>query len=325
MLLCFGTSKHMEAQTKYAYSKHKTTHLGLHFGVSNYLGDLGGKEGIGKGFIRDNQFKKRTFFYGFSLTRYLFDFLSIRGNFTAGSIAGSDHDVTFKSTADPAYFRYKRNLDFRSNITEGALLVQIIPLKMLSNHSSFFRSPIQPYLGIGLGVFSFNPQGSFFDPIAEDYVWVDLKPLRTEGQGMKEYPGRKVYSLTQFNIPMVLGTNYQLTPRTTFSLEIIGRTLFTDYLDDVSTNYIDPELFSKYMSEENASVARSVANKSNLIDPDFPFKMGDQRGRNTKNDYYFSVQVGFTFQINRSRYKYRYQPPARDYDYYRYDDRELCL
>ena len=47
----------------------KATFLSIYYGVSNYLGDLGGNSGIGKGFLYDVNFKKRSSFVGFSISK----------------------------------------------------------------------------------------------------------------------------------------------------------------------------------------------------------------------------------------------------------------
>ncbi len=73
--------------------------------------------------------------------------------------------------------------------------------------------------------------------------WVDLKPLRTEGQGL--IPGREEYKLTQLNIPMGIGVKYFLTETFHVSSEVLHRKTFTDYIDDVSTNYVDPDIFTR--------------------------------------------------------------------------------
>ncbi len=107
------------------------------------------------------------------------------------------------------------------------------------------REPrLRPYVFAGFGVYHFNPQGSLTDANG-NVTWYDLKPLRTEGEGMAQYPNRKEYSLTQFNVPMGAGIKYFLSHKTTIGLEVSYRQTFTDYIDDVSTNYIDPKYFDK--------------------------------------------------------------------------------
>jgi hypothetical protein len=59
---------------------------------------------------------------------------------------------------------------------------------------------------------------------------------------MAEY-GRGEYSLTQLEIPMGGGFKFYLNESFYVGFEILHRKTFTDYIDDVSTKYIDPRYF----------------------------------------------------------------------------------
>lgn len=298
----------------------KTNHISFAFGLSNYLGDLGGNTGVGRKFLYDNNFKKRTYFYGFSFTHYRYEVVGLRLQYTAGNIAGSDHDVEYKNTNDNAYYRYKRNLDFQSKISEGSIIAEIVPLKFIHYTNSFHHFPLQPYFMLGIGRFKFNPQGSYYDPLLEDYRWVDLQPLRTEGQGMSQYPDRKPYKLSQTNIPFGFGVKYQLGAKTFLAFEFLGRKLYTDYLDDVSTRYINPAYFELYMDAENADIARTMQNKSNIITPDNPYGVGEIRGNSKNNDFYYSFNLTFSVRLNKMK-KYTQVFKRK---VYKYDDNEIC-
>lgn len=274
------------------------TLFGLQFGISNYLGDLGGNSGIGKKFFYDNNFKKRTYMYAFSLQRN-WHAIGLRFMYTHGKIAGSDLDVTYKNKLDNAYYRYKRNLDFQSTISEVSGMLMCRPFQWLSAGTISKKSALQPNWGCGLGYYSFNPQGSYYDEIAQDYIWVDLQPLRTEGQGMDEYPSRKPYRLQQWNIPFSFGFEYALGVKTNLSFEFMGRKLFTDYLDDVSTSYIDPVVYENYFSGEDLEIARSMQNKSSIIDPDQPFGVGEQRGNPANKDFYYSFSIRLSVKLSK--------------------------
>ncbi|MEZ5045462.1 MAG: outer membrane beta-barrel protein [Chitinophagaceae bacterium] len=292
----------------------------FHFGPSNYLGDLGGNTGYGKPFFNDNNFKQRNYFYGIGLQRKFRPYIGLQFNLSQGKISGSDQDVQYKSVEDPAYFRFKRNLDFKTKITEGALILSVYPLQFFRSDSKLALIDFQPYFMAGLGLYSFNPMGSYYDPILEDLVWVELQPLRTEGQGMKEYPTRKMYATTQFNMPFGFGLKYKLGKYTQLSFEFLGRKLFTDYLDDVSTHFIDPAYFSTYLNEEDAQIAQSVHNKSNVISPDHPYVAGDIRGNNRHNDFYYSFQLGLHILISKGHSK-----TSNQKKYFKYNEFEICF
>ena len=82
--------------------------------------------------------------------------------------------------------------------------------------------------------------------------------MHTEGQGFPQYPDRKDYKLTQMEVPMGFGFKFYVKENMFIGLEILHRKLFTDYVDDVSTNYIDPIYFNKYLSPDNAAMARQL-------------------------------------------------------------------
>ncbi len=117
-----------------------------------------------------------------------------------------------------------------------------------------------------------------------------MQPLRTEGQGFPEYPTRKEYKLSSLNIPLGIGVKYFLSDNVNLSFEIIHRKTFTDYIDDVSTTYVDPSLFYTYLPLQQAQLAERMANKTNGI-----YEGGDKRGTATNNDAYYSA--GFKLGI----------------------------
>jgi hypothetical protein len=147
---------------------------------------------------------------------------------------------------------------------------------------------VSPYVIAGVGWFHFNPQAELKGK------WVDLQPLSTEGQGFAEYPDRKPYTLSQFNIPLGLGIRYEMTGMFNVRLEFIHRRLFTDYLDDASTKkYIDPTLFAKYLSPDKAANARALYNRS--LDGSIPIF----RGHSQNNDAYMSVSLKVGIVLGR--------------------------
>ncbi len=118
-----------------------------------------------------------------------------------------------------------RNLNFQTKLFDWELGVQY---NILSLNNSWFT----PYIFAGVGLYHFKPFTR-----AEDGTKTFLKPLSTEGQGI--VPGTKEYKLTQFNIPLGIGATYAINEDIRVGLEMGYRKLFTDYLDDVSSTYVD--------------------------------------------------------------------------------------
>ena len=155
-----------------------------------------------------------------------------------------------------------------------------------------------PYGVIGVGYFHFNPQGSLTDANGKK-TWYYLRPLHTEGEGFPEYPERKMYSLSQINIPMGVGLKYYISDRVNVSFEILLRKSFTDYIDDVSTTYIDPNLFNKYLSPHDAAIARQISDKVfAIVNPGLTRNSpGTQRGNPNQNDSYFTTFLKFAIRM----------------------------
>lgn len=147
-------------------------------------------------------------------------------------------------TADPRNvrhrYRYLRNLNFRNDVIEVGISGEF---DFKPTIGDIFRRPTwRPYAFAGIAGFYHNPKG-----MTPDGRWVDLQPLRTEGQGLQStatrpdgsiitYPS-KPYSLFSVAIPFGIGIKYKLSDNWDIAFEIGYRFTFTDYLDDVSGNY----------------------------------------------------------------------------------------
>ena len=271
---------------------------GISLGPANFLGDLGGKYGKGTTFIKDHNIQMTKLMFGAYVAYYPNEWIGFRLAGNIGTIEGDDAIIKPKGSYEEA--RLTRNSNFKSKIQEVLLMAEFYPTVFLEYEPSDVYHKLRPYGVIGIGGFHFNPQGT--DPANGN--WVYLKPLRTEGQGMAEHPDRKEYSLTQVNVPMGVGLKYFATETFSISLEVLHRVTFTDYIDDVSTKYIDPALFYSYMPLAQAQVAERLANKSggNSMS-NTPFLPGQKRGTETNNDGYFSfgVKLGITLGANSDK------------------------
>ncbi|MEO7445113.1 MAG: hypothetical protein ABIT96_00925, partial [Ferruginibacter sp.] len=244
-LSIFGTYQ-ASAQYYYYNDDYFDTPLLFEMGGSvnamNCLTDIGGHKGLGTDWFKDLNIGKTHLaggFYAALLYRYAWG-LRLEG--TYGNISANDNVLV--GIQDIAKERYNRNTNFRSTITEIAAIAEFHLLHIFIDWPSRDDSPprYSPYLLGGIGYFSFNPQAKL------NNRFIDLQPLSTEGQGFKEYPNRPVYKLKQINYPVGAGVKYELSPLVNLRLEFVYRILNTDYLDDVSTRYIDPNLFANYFT-----------------------------------------------------------------------------
>jgi hypothetical protein len=260
-----------------------------------FLGDLGGHAGKGTTFIKDYNMNTTKLAFGGYFAAFPTQWLGFRFSLNFGSLEGSDQ--TIKPKGGDEETRLARNLDFQSKIIEGTAMAEIYPTVFLEEDPDDVTARLRPYGVIGLGLFHFNPQGSYHDPNTGDTYWVNLQQLHTEGEGFAEYPDRKPYKLTQLNIPIGVGVKYFLSENLNISFEIVHRKTFTDYIDDVSTKYIDPSLFYKYLSPTLAPVAAAISNKAaqGYNTPGYGVKA--RRGDPTQNDAYFTAQFKLGIRI----------------------------
>ena len=277
--------------TRATYAQHITlgnenvnVEVGLNFGPTFFLGDLGGHRGYGSTFVKDLNLPLTKLMKGVFVSLQPNDWLAFRVAAQYTYVAG--RDVLINTTGTNELYRKFRNLDFKSNIWEAYGAIEIFPIMLLKQGDEDYQPKLRPYVFGGVGVFHFNPQGSLTD-VNGNKTWHYLEPLHTEGQGFAEYPTRKPYSLTQLNVPMGGGLKYLLFDNVNLAIELLYRKTFTDYIDDVSTSYIDPNLFNKYLSAADANIAIPIHDKSfgvyTRTDP------GLQRGNPKNNDAYFSL------------------------------------
>lgn len=269
--------------------------VGLGFGPMFFLGDLGGTAGEGRPFVKDVDFPLTKISKTLFVSYYPSDFLGFRFAINHGVLEGDDAEAPNKGGAEVD--RLKRNLHFKSSVLEAYVAAEIYPTVFFEQYDGLAKK-LRPYGVIGAGMFKFNPKARDING-----EWVELKPLRLEGQGMAEYPNRKEYKLIQMEIPMGFGAKYYLKENMYVGLEVLHRKLFTDYVDDVSTGYIEPSLFNAYLSPADAAVAQRLyyrgtyqGAQGQVNRPDDV--LGYQRGDPTENDAFFSTILKFGWRLN---------------------------
>lgn len=285
--ISFFTTK-TEAQ-HFSFGNGKTyCEAGLNFGPTFFLGDLGGNAGYGSYWLKDVNLELTKMMKGAFITVYPNSWMGVRLAAQVTYVAGEDYIINTDGVNE--LWRKQRNLDFKSTIYEGYTAVELFPISMFHNNDEEYSPTFKPYGFVGIGVFNFNPKGSLTDANGNK-TWYKLHPLSTEGQGFPEYPNKKPYKLTQMNIPMGFGLKVRVSERVNISPELLYRKTFTDYIDDVSTTYIDPIYFDMHLSPENAAIARQISDKTfGIVTPGVNrYEPGTMRGNSKNNDAYFSV------------------------------------
>lgn len=271
--------------------------IGAGIGPMIFLGDLGGTQGKGKSFLKDVNLPVTNPSFGAYLNVYPTEWLGFRLAFNKSTLEGADSLIVNKGGHEQA--RYQRNLSFQSPVFEAYVATEIYPTVFIEQYDGL-QGKLRPYGVLGVGFFKFNPKTSYKNQNGV-INWVELQPLRTEGQGMLEYPDRKPYKLISMEIPMGFGMKYYINDNKYIGFEVLHRKTFTDYIDDVSTNYINANLFNQYLSPEQASLARRLHYRGNEITglsrPAQP-RNNEQRGDPKDGDSFFSSMLRFGWRLN---------------------------
>jgi hypothetical protein len=268
--------------------------LGITGGAMNCVTDIQGNPRIYQGPFAGITLQNTNPTFGLYGAGIWKDFIGVRLEMNYGMVEGYD-SLLDVATAPSAGGRFDRNLNFRSPILEFAVTAEFHPLQVFRSWER--DAPrLSPYVFGGLSAFYFNPQGYTADG------WVDLRPLRLEGQGFAEYPDRQEYGKFAIAYPFGIGLRYDLSPKFTLRFEANKRTTFTDYLDDVHrAEWVNSALFDNYLSPSQAALARQLYNRSTL--PNLrPPQDTRPRGNPKENDTFWTVVFKVGFNLNRSGY-----------------------
>ena len=271
----------------------------IYFGVgaSQFLGDLGGRDKIGANYsLADIDFAATGFsalvgyrwrFHKYFATTFNLNFAMLRGD--------------DKLTGNP--FRHTRKLNFRSWTVSYDQRLEFIlwsreevghrhrvpGLRGYKVHNERF------YLFTGIGITYFHTQGKL------NGSWHSLREMNTEGQGLPG--GAKKYLPITAQIPFGIGFRWGIGPSWTMGLEVSYVKTFSDYIDDVSTNYYDNDA----IAAANGSLAAQLADPNDGPNPNWT-QGGEVRGDPKQKDAYFMINVTFAKNLSyknlgKSRFK----------------------
>lgn len=266
--------------------------IGLGLGPLFFLGDLGGNRGVGTYFVKDVNMPLTKLSKGLYVNYYPAEFLGFRIAANQGVLQGADSLI--RDNGGDELSRKQRNLHFRSNLLEVYGAIEFYPTVFFEEYDGL-QGKVRPYGVVGLGWIKFNPQAQYYSPNGTTR-WVDLQPLRTEGQGFQEYPDRTPYKLSALEVPFGVGVKWYVKENMYMGFEVLHRHTFSDYIDDVSTKYIRQDLFDKYLSPEQAVVAKQVNNRESQGTLSRPYTAGDERGK-SHNDSFFSSILRFGWRL----------------------------
>lgn len=284
--ICYLALSLLFAFNAQAVEKKKGSSLdfGLYLGGSNYWGDL----------TKDFQpLWSKTKLAGGLLCRYNINpYITFKGSAVYGQIQGSDKNYDYD------VYRTRRNLSFKSDIVEFSAQLEWNILGYENTRTSYGWSP---YLFGGVSVFRFNPKAQFnyisglHDPSLQSQSgeWIELQPLGTEGQETTKFNDKRRYSLTQISIPLGIGSKWQLDDHWAIGVEFGVRKTFTDYLDDVSSIYVDDQI----VGGASGPMAVALKDRSAEIPNEIKFENNDPRGNPKTKDWYLISGITLTYRI----------------------------
>lgn len=293
-LLLASAGVHAQYFRQSSYWKTQRQELSLGFGISNFLGELGGRNQIGSPFLWDLELSQTRPAAHFDYRYYVAQRVALRARATYGVMAGNDN-----LTSEP--FRQNRNLSFKSDIYEASFVIEVHPYKEELGHYHNLRG-VEGQKSSRVGLYAFTGiTGFYFDPKAQfENTWVRLKPLGTEGQGLPGGP--EEYSNFALGIPFGVGIRKALSKNLSFGLEMQYTKTFTDYIDDVSTEYYDNDAILALRGEQAAFLANpSLRLPQVLRESGDPTTTGQQRGDPTDLDAYLFMK----FQVHYKLTKYK--------------------
>ncbi|RFC53234.1 hypothetical protein DXU93_14295 [Brumimicrobium aurantiacum] len=248
-------------------------------GATQFLGDLGGlnREGT-QNSIADLDWSSTRYGAGFGYRFRFHPRFATSTQLYAGMLSGNDANTD-------EIIRRSRNLSFRSIVVElSQRLEYIIYAKeeggaRYNSYGTKGRGTKADifYVFSGVSGFFFNPQTKI------NGSWTDLRPLRTEGQGLPN--GAEEYKRTSLSIPFGVGFKFAIGKYWRLGIEVSYNKTFTDYIDDVSTVYYDPET----LQDKVGGNAVYAANPS--IENHTWFTEGQQRGNPEDNDAYMFSNI----------------------------------
>lgn len=277
LLLCVvGLSVTMNQVSAQYQSTVQEGEFGISAGASHYFGDLNTRAWLNRPKPALGIFFRKQF-----------------GNYIGLRVSAHYAQIGYSDIYSSNEFQSRRNLSFNSNIWELALQGDFNFFKFVPGDP---YNRFTPYITLGAGVFSYDP----YAYLQNQKVF--LRPLGTEGQGYSQYPDRKPYGTMAICVPFGVGVKYNLNERMNIGFEIVHRFTNTDYLDDVSSTFVDPSIFPK-LPDGSSSTAQLLQDRSYETGEPIGFVNGTarQRGYPKQKDQYVLAELTFSFNLTSYR------------------------
>lgn len=244
--------------------------FGIGVGAGHYFGDLNTRASLNRPKMAASVFFRKN----------LGNYIAVRLGASFAQLGYSDKYNEFNKQM------FSRNLSFNSNVWELSLQGDFNFFRFMPGEPDY---SFTPYITFGAGIFTYDPYAYLRDEK------ILLRPLNTEGQGSTLYSDRKPYSSMAISIPFGGGVKYAFNDRINIGFEVLYRFTNTDYLDDVSTTYVDPAVFPP---NPDGSTSNALLLSDRSYELGAPIGLpGRQRGNSKQKDHFVTAMFHVTFNL----------------------------
>jgi hypothetical protein len=262
--------------------------VGARVGMANYMGDIGGKDKSAQPWLLDVKFQKTRWSFGAFFRHRIHPQVAYNLGLTYVRIEGDD-----ALSSNPG--RVGRNLNFKNDMFNIHGRIEWFPNFLRKADCGFntkYRTAFETYLFAGVEAIIHNPKTEL------NGTTYKLRDFQTEGEK---------YSPVAFGVPMGLGFQFVFARKHRLGLEIQWSWTSTDYLDDISGNYVshsDPTAAA--LANRNPELTETAG----LPDPN-NYTPGNVRGDATNRDSYFMLTINYsmafkTKSLMRQKYSWVY-------------------
>ncbi len=279
-----------------SFAKAQQYNLGFGFraGAANFLGDIGSGD-LARGFVYNLELRDTRWSTG-TYTRYRFHPLfAVQASFDYSRIQGRDENSDNRA-------RLGRNLSFKNDLFHISSKLEFYPQILAISDLGYrgrYQFDYQTYFFAGVGGVIHNPKAEYQGQN------IKLRPLRTEGVD---------YSPVALTLPFGGGFFFTYKKIHRFGFEYSWNLTFTDYLDDISTQYADP---SELGDDPLAAILANRYSGNGDVPDAVQYAPGSPRGDATDRDNFMTMSLSYSYLIRtrgsfyRSNYSWLYGKKRR--------------
>jgi len=243
--------------------------FGIGLGAAHYFGDLNTRAKLNRPKPAASIFFRKNF-----------------GNYIAMRVSGNFAQLGYSDIYNTHNeYMHRRNLSFNTNVWELGLQGDFNFYRFMPGEPDF---RFTPYVTFGVSFFNYDPYAYLN---GQKYF---LRPLGTEGQAIDSLH-RNPYSSMAVAFPFGVGLKYSINDRINIGFEVVYRFTNTDYLDDVSTTYVDPSLFP-LNPDGSLSTAYLLSDRSYETGDRIGIK-GRERGNSQNKDNFVTAMFYISFNL----------------------------